>query len=599
MKTKTLIFIIVLILGGFVAGQFIHLPHLLHRVDSDSPVKEAADKVLYWTCGMHPQIMEDGPGTCPICGMNLTPYKESSGGDGSSGAEGKEKILYWVAPMDPSYVRDEPGKSPMGMDLVPVYENDVVGGSSISIDPAVVQNMGVRTAVVKRDSISRMVRTVGHVDYDETRLAVINTKISGWIEKVHVQETGAFVEKGHPLYDIYSPELVAAQEEYLLSFDSGSSRIREASRKRLKFWDIPESEIQTLERTRKVRKTLTFAAPISGHLTHLNAVEGKFFNKGADLFRIADLSTVWVYAHIYENEAPFVQEGLRVSMELSYLPGKEYEGVVDYVYPFMDQKTRDIKVRIVFPNSDLELKPQMYANVKMETEVSDDSLLIPTESIVHSGERTVVFVVKDAGKFQPREVKTGVEDDKGRTQILSGVAKGETVVTSGQFLLDSESKLREAIAKMMSKDQDVSSKPEEDHSVHDMDNSTPKDEHDQGDQTSKWPDPSKGAYVCPMESDNYYSDEPGKCPICGMTLVESEELYKEIHGTINHDSHSDDMNEELPQESVWPDAAKGKYVCPMEDDNYYSDEPGKCPVCGMELVDTQELHDEVHGGHDH
>ncbi len=485
MKVKTFIFVIVLVFGGFVAGQFVHLPHILSRISPDSPMKEAADRILYWTCGMHPQVREDNPGTCPICGMNLTPVRESGGE--SAGAskstperapEGKGKILYWVAPMDPGYVRDEPGKSPMGMDLVPVYENDVAGGSTVTIDPSVVQNMGVRTAKVEKGPFSRVIRTVGHVDYDETRLSVINTKISGWIEKVHVQETGAYVEKGQPLYDIYSPALVSAQEEYLLSLDSGSKRISNAARKRLKFWDIPDSEIRTLEKTRKVRKTLTFSAPLSGYLTHLNAIEGKFFKKGADLFRIADLTTVWVYANIYENEAPLVKKGLKVTIELSYLPGKEYEGVVDYVYPYMDSKTRDIKVRIVMPNPALVLKPQMYATVRIASEVSGDALFVPTESIIHSGERTVVFVAKKAGKFQPREVITGVEDDSGNTRILSGLAQGEIVVTSGQFLLDSESKLREAIAKMMTSDEKESFENRASRSEHKQENEKPVSEQD-------------------------------------------------------------------------------------------------------------------------
>lgn len=535
MKIKTIAIIIIIGLGGFALGRFAHIP-LSHGGDGGAAHK-VADKILYWTCGMHPQIMEDKPGTCPICGMNLTPYRDNSGDDEEKNSGDRGKILYWVAPMDPSYVRDEPGKSPMGMDLVPVYENDVAGGGTVSIDPSVVQNMGVRTGVVERTSLSRVIRTVGHVDYDETRLTIVNTKISGWIEKVYTQETGAYVEKGQPLYEIYSPELVAAQEEYILSIESGSKKIRDASRKRLKFWDIPDSEIAALEKSRQVSKTITFNAPDSGYLMQMNAIEGKSVNKGTDLFKIADLSTVWVYAHIYENEASFVKKGMAARMNLSYLPGKKYEGVVDYVYPYIDEKTRDIKVRIIFTNPELDLKPQMYANVIIESKISDDALVVPSEAIVRTGERSIVFVAKDAGKFQPREIQTGVEDDKGRTQVISGLANKEVVVISGQFLLDSESKLREAIEKMMSK--------------------------------SKGSTDSAGAV-------NPDSGDGGAMEMGGES-----------------------MNEEPASVSAWPDPSKGKYVCPMETDDFYSDAPGDCPKCGMKLVDSQELHDELNGAHAH
>ncbi|MDI6792035.1 MAG: efflux RND transporter periplasmic adaptor subunit [bacterium] len=454
MKIKTILMVVILVAGGFIAGQFINIPGLFtggqHEDEAHVHVTtdEKGEKQLY-TCGMHPNVIQEGPGDCPICGMKLTPIRSSEDTESSEKPKEERKILYWVAPMDPGYIRDEPGKSPMGMDLVPVYEDEVAGGSVITINPNVVQNMGVRTGVVEQGPLSRVIRTAGHVDYDETRLAVINTKISGWIEKVHVQKTGAHVQKGQSLYDIYSPELVAAQQEFLLSLESGSPTIQKAVRKRLEFWDIPKSEIQSLIRSRTVRKTLTINSRFSGIVVHLNAVEGMFFKQGSDLFRIADFSTVWVYAHIYENEVPYIKEGQTAFITLSYLPGKTYRGTVDYIYPYLDKKTRDIKVRLIFSNPDLELKPEMYANVKIESTISDKAIVIPAESIIHSGERTIVFVVKGEGKFQPREVEIGPEDDKGRTQILSGLAPGETIVVSGQFLLDSESKLREAIRKML------------------------------------------------------------------------------------------------------------------------------------------------------
>lgn len=543
MKIKMIVITVVLVLGVFVAGQFVNIGGLFtgQRHGQHEHARAASDKKQLYTCGMHPNVIQEGPGNCPICGMKLTPIQDDGTSAGSAEKpKGERKILYWVAPMDPSYISDKPGKSPMGMDLVPVYEDEVAGGSVITIDPNVVQNMGVRTAKVERGTLSRVIRAAGHVDYDETRLSVVNTKIDGWIEKVHVQKTGAYVEEGQPLYDIYSPELVAAQQEFLLSLESGSASIREAARKRLKFWDIPDAEIETLRKSRKIRKTITINSPTAGILTHLNAVEGKFFAKGSDLFRVADLSTVWVYAHIYENEVPYVKEGQKATMELSYLPGKTFEGTVDYVYPYLDKKTRDIKLRLVFENPGFELKPEMYANVKIESKLTDEAVIAPSESIVHSGERTVAFVVRDKGKFQPREVVIGPEDDKGRVQVISGLAPGETVVVSGQFLLDSESKLREVIQKML----DTRSGKEPMHKGHDSKIETQK----------------------PKTSD--------------------------------HDARKHKMEEEKGKDAAqWPDLAKGKYVCPMEEDNYYSDEPGRCPVCGMEIVDTQELRDELHGDH--
>ncbi|MFH1540044.1 MAG: efflux RND transporter periplasmic adaptor subunit, partial [bacterium] len=285
-------------------------------------------------------------------------------------------------------------------------------------------------------------------------------------------------------------------------------------------------------------------SPTAGILTHLSAVEGKFFAKGSDLFRIADLSTVWVYAHVYESEVPYVKEGQEATVELSYLPGKTFEGTIDYVYPYLDEKTRDIKLRLVFDNPNLEFKPEMYANVKIESMISDDAIIVPTESIIHSGERTVAFVVRDKGRFQPREVVIGPEDDRGRVQVISGLAPGETVVVSGQFLLDSESKLREAIQKM-------------------IDTKSAENREQEG----------------------------------TMPKVESQKAKVKTEGDVHEMKKHGEEEKNKGGASMWPDPAKGRYVCPMEEDNYYSDEPGDCPVCGMEIVDTQELRDELHGDH--
>lgn len=450
--------------------------------DDASTVGDTGQKQL-WTCGMHPQVIQDEPGNCPICGMKLVPVKSGSMGDseeehtqaehekmtedqGMANKSDKKdkKILYWRAPMDPTYISDKPGKSPMGMDLVPVYEGEEPGGgATITIDPVTVQNMGVRTAEVKRQPFYRVIRTVGHIDYNEEKLYNINVKFPGWIEELYVDETGEQVRKGQPLFKIYSPDLVATQEEYTLAYNnqkklatsefneisSGANRLLEAARKRLKYWDISDQQIEELEKTGEVRKTLTIYSPANGVVVHKNAVEGVFTKEGADLFRIADLSTVWVLAHIFEYELPWVKLGQKVEMELPYVPGKKFEGTVEYIYPFLNAKTRDVRIRLVFKNPTLELKPEMYANIKIESRIGEDELVIPSEAVIRSGKRDLVFIALGNGKFRPQEVVLGPEGDEGQVKVAEGLHEGQTIVTSAQFLLDSESRLREAIQKML------------------------------------------------------------------------------------------------------------------------------------------------------
>lgn len=436
-------------------------------------------KQLY-TCGMHPQVIQEGPGNCPICGMKLTPVKSESTSQAepqhqeapgklqrteqkAAGQEGK-KILYWRAPMDPTYISDQPGKSPMGMDLVPVYEGEEPGASgTIAVNAATIQSIGVRTTAVKRQPFYRIIRTVGHLDYDEEKLSVVNLKFPGWIEKLYVDRTGDLVRKGQPLFSIYSPDLVATQQEYLLALENqhnlqstlvadireGARSLLSASRQRLEYWDISEKQIEQLEQSGEITKTLTIYSPATGAVIHKNAFEGSYVKAGIDQYRIADLSTIWVYAHIFEYELPWIKVGQEVEMDLSYIPGKKFIGRIDYVYPYLDQKTRDIKIRLVFDNPRLELKPQMYANVRIESRVDEEALVIPTEGIIRTGTRNLVFISLGEGKFAPREITIGAEGENGMVNVLAGLNEGETIVTSAQFLLDSESRLREAIQKML------------------------------------------------------------------------------------------------------------------------------------------------------
>ena len=372
-------------------------------------------------------------------------------------ANAKErKILYWRAPMNPNEIYDKPGKSAMGMDLVPVYEDGAGGGTEIRIDSATQQNMGIRTTVAKKGPMVHTIRTYGHITPDETRTVQVSLKTSGWIEQLYVNFIGKFVEKGEPLFEIYSPELVAAQEEYLgaqraMNRLSGKGRMNLLGSvlRRLTYFDVAESEIREIEKSGTVKKTLKVRSPFSGHVIQTHAEEGVFVKAGTMVFRIADLSRIWVEAHIYEYELPWVREGQDAEMSLSYLPGKVFSGRVTYVYPYLQPKTRDVVIRLEFENPQLELKPNMYADVRIKSVAKAEGLIIPSEAVIRSGERNLVFLTRGQGKFLPRDVILGRALDHGRVQILAGLVEGDPLVTSGQFLLDSESKLKEAVRKMM------------------------------------------------------------------------------------------------------------------------------------------------------
>ncbi len=427
-----------------------HRPHEVTITDEST-----GERKTLWTCGMHPWIIQEEPGNCPICGMKLTP-KRDDGDAGDAQDSSDRKIAYWRAPMNPMEIYDTPGKSAMGMDLVPVYEDEVVGGVAVSIDPVTQQNMGIRTAKVEKGPLIRKIRTYGHVTYDETRITQISPKISGWIEKIHADFTGKLVEKDEPLFEIYSPELMTAQEEYLATVQSagrssGSRRrsLIQSARKRLQYFDVSESEIQRIERSGKINKTLTIRSPFRGVVIMKNAEQGSFVKAGKTTYRIADISRVWVEAHIYEYELPWVAVGQEAEMSFPYHPGKKFQGKVSFIYPYLQPKTRDVVVRLEFENTDLSIKPDMYTDVVIKTTGKGEGLIIPSEAVIRSGERNVVFVKRENNKFAPRDVTLGLSLDDRSVQVLTGLGPGETIITSGQFLLDSESKLNEAVQKMM------------------------------------------------------------------------------------------------------------------------------------------------------
>ncbi len=357
----------------------------------------------YYTCGMHPWVILPTAGLCPICHMDLTP-------------------------LDPAKLAGE-----------------------LAIDPIVVQNIGVRVATVVEGPLAKVTRTVGTIGYDETGLRVCNTKVSGWIEDLLVDSEGATVSMGQPLFVIYSPELYAAQEEYLLAYRRRETapQMVASARTRLRYFDVTDEQIAALEASGEPTRTMTIHSPHSGVVVEKVVNEGERVDAGMPVYRVADLSRVWVNVTLFEHQAPHVEAGQAARMTLPFLPGRAFEGTVAYVYPYLDAASRQIRVRLEFPNAEGRLKPGMFANVELESVLDTRATLVPREAVLRTGEREVAFVSLGEGRFEPRTIRTGVETQAGQLEVLEGLDPGERVVTSGQFLLDSESKMRIALAQMI------------------------------------------------------------------------------------------------------------------------------------------------------
>ena len=354
----------------------------------------------------------------------------------------EKKPLYWVAPMDSNYRRDKPGKSPMGMDLVPVYQEDSTsddfGPGAVTISPHVVNNLGVRTSPVKLETMHAEINTVGYVQYDEDQLVHIHPRVDGWIEKLFVKAAGNPVEKGQPLYTLYSPQLVNAQEELLIALRRNNSSLIAAARDRLKALQLSPDFIKQLEETQKVQPNITFYSPQSGVVDGLKIREGFFVKPGNTLMSIGKLAQIWVEAEVFERDAALIKEGLAVSMTLDYLPGKKWIGVVDYVYPALNDKTRTLRVRLKFDNPDHQLKPNMFAQVTIHANQSQQAILVPKEAVIRTGKQDRVVLALGHGQFKSIEVSIGRVDQE-HIEILNGLNEDDLVVTSAQFLIDSES----------------------------------------------------------------------------------------------------------------------------------------------------------------
>jgi Cu(I)/Ag(I) efflux system membrane fusion protein/cobalt-zinc-cadmium efflux system membrane fusion protein len=465
-----LFFLLGVALTAFGLMNPLDLPFLYRAPAADGvmagaapPGSRNADPTQVYQCPMHPDVIQNEPGECPQCGMALIPVES-----GTSPAH-ERQVLYWYAPMDPTYMREEPGESPMGMKLVPRYADEVAEGRAdvVRIDPVQVQNIGVVSVPAELGDIARTARTVGILDFNADLVTWVNTKFSGWIEKVHVAYVGEEVKEGDPLFEIYSPELVSTQEEYLRALDyvasmEGSGRpeaLRQAesllrsTRDRLANWDISVDQIRGLEEARQVQRRLTIRAPAGGVIVEVmkEALEGMFVRPGMNLYKIADLSSVWVHVDVYESDLSWIQVGQEAEVSFRYDGDWNYRGRTLFVYPELSKDTRTLKLCVEVPNEDGRLRAGMYANVTVFGPPVRGAVLVPDSAVLRSGERAIVFVDLGEGRFEPRDVEVGIRSARGAVQVIEGIEPGEAVVTQAQFMLDSESRVQEAIAKFMAR----------------------------------------------------------------------------------------------------------------------------------------------------
>jgi RND family efflux transporter MFP subunit len=520
--------------------------------------------------------------------------QSNSSGEKAAPAKAELKVLYWQDPMHPAYKSDKPGKAPdCGMDLVPVYENGAGAAANLpegafQISAEKQQLIGVTYGVVSYGQMSKTLRAVARLAYDETRIVRIHPKIEGWIEDVYVDFTGKQVQKGQPLISIYSPDLVSTQQEYLLAIrgrrelsespfkeaSTGADSLYEAARRRLELWDVTDQQIKDLEKRGSPIKAVTLYAPTNGFVLSRNAYPKQRVTPESELYQIADLSTVWAIADIYEYEAPEIQVGQPATMTLTYYPGKPFRGQVSYVYPQVDSATRTLKVRIEFPNPEFTLKPDMFANVELKIDYGR-RLVVPQEAVLDSGSEQTVFVSHDGGYFEVRKVQLGARVDN-KVVILAGLKPGERIVTSANFLIDSESKLKSAAAGMGMPGMShggaapASAKPTQtDHS-----------QHQQGAQPQTAPQPAG-------EDHSKHRPKPKS-----QSQVEDHSKHRpaaEDHSQhqANPADHSQHQMAEEPAHSSKHQAKPERKVLywydPMHP-SYKSDKPGKAPDCGMDLV---------------
>lgn len=416
-----------------------------------------------WADSITGRAAQDSSTMPPSMNMNTNSSDMNSG---KAAPKSERKIAYWRAPMDPTYIRNEPGKSPMGMDLIPVYEDEASQDTGIRVSNAFLQNFGVRTAVAERGPVQVNTRTTGALQYNDKAIVSVNTKFEGWIETAHVNYIGEPVKRGDVLFEIYSPQLVTTQQEYLATVqyleklrEGGGTQdsieraqaLLEAARERLRYWDITEDQIDALHDSGKITRTLKIFSPVSGIVSEKmgDTLEGMRLTPGMSVYKIADLSKLWVEVEVYEDQIQFARLGQSAKVTIDAYPGKVWNGKIVYLNPAMNTKTRTLTAYVEIDNPDESLRPEMYANVELGIPSLSGVVRIPTEAVIHTGETSLVIVQKDTGLFEPRQVEVG-SIGGGYQEIRSGLSPGEVVVTSSQFLIDSESNLREAVSEMLS-----------------------------------------------------------------------------------------------------------------------------------------------------
>lgn len=367
-----------------------------------------------------------------------------------TGQAQEQQILYYRSPMNPSVTSDHPQKDSMGMDYIPVYADEQGKSATVEISPAIVNNLGVRTETVKRGDLSRIIRTVGYVSYDKSLTTRIYVRASGWIIKAPIDSIGESLNKDDLLFTLYSPDLVTTEQEYLTTLASGNQNLMGSARERLEALGISDTQITTLKRTRKPIRHLRFTAPHTGVVTALNIREGQYVTPTTELMRIGDLSRVWIVVNVFEQQANWVRVGDSARIHLDAMPGKVLTGKVSFISPSLDPATRTLKLRLVFDNPHLALKPNMYVDAQVLTEPEQNALSVPSEAVIREGKGAHVIVALGAGRFTPRDVTLGIESGE-RTQILDGLQEGERVVTSAQFLIDSQANLEAALQRLSSK----------------------------------------------------------------------------------------------------------------------------------------------------
>jgi Cu(I)/Ag(I) efflux system membrane fusion protein len=466
MKTPVVIFAIISMISSIIGLYSIStgLPlHLLLTTPSESIKAAQADTLEEhvakhadptYVCPMHSQIVQNEKGSCPICGMDLV-LKDPPPAETTTE---EKNIIYWVAPMDANYRRDKPGKSPMGMDLVPVY-GDGQGANqddefpTVKVDASTAQNMGIRTHTVARGILNQTFRTIGRIQYNENSLQHVHPRASGWVEKAHIRAEGDRVKKGQVLLEYYAPDLVAAQQDYLLSKKSsgrysgtGSASLLSSAKQRLALLNIPPWVISKLDSSEEIRNRIPVLSPQEGVVLAMGIRDGMYVTPETEMYSIVDLSSVWVIVDIFEDQMSWIKAGDRARITVEGLPGEEWNGVVDYIYPELDPSTRTVKVRLKFDTPEKKLKPNMFSRVSIITQ-SKETLNVPAEAVIYYADKARVIKQNYKGAFQPVEVSLGIHSG-GNIEILKGLEEGDNVVISGQFLLDSESNLQASFRRL-------------------------------------------------------------------------------------------------------------------------------------------------------